>query len=392
MQQDEKKASKTRSPRGRSPSGRMFRWPCKDHLKGTCTNSFCEKWHPPECLFYKTKSGCRFGEKCPYAHRQVDAQPGKRSKKNGDRSAVAMLKKHELHDRTVRPVVCRDTRHAQGHGPVVCRSSNTRQLGCLFQDMEPPRLSSILRKSSYMFTKTIARHTKIRDQNSSLRLICPGEPHQRSPNAPKFEDRSQEETEWQEQGAREAAWKLAKSVLKLKEKNKATFFSPLENRCLPASILKPEEREFVVDSGASMHMISKKDLKDAEMETVTVKVLEDTPAVLSLGKLCDENGYPHEWINGQKPHLIKNGTRIQCNTENFVPIVVRGLSKSSSSSSHPSTSMTPSRQERHCSTSSSSSSSSPTTATSSDNETREREDQSENVPSSVPVSSFNVEL
>ena len=46
-----------------SPSGRMFRCPCKDYLKGTCTNSFCEKWHPPECLFYKTKSGCRFGEK-----------------------------------------------------------------------------------------------------------------------------------------------------------------------------------------------------------------------------------------------------------------------------------------------------------------------------------------
>ena len=57
MQQDEKKASKTRSP-----SGRMFRWPCKDYLKGICTNSFCEKWHPPECLFYKTKSGCRFGK------------------------------------------------------------------------------------------------------------------------------------------------------------------------------------------------------------------------------------------------------------------------------------------------------------------------------------------
>ena len=47
----------------------------------------------PECLFYKTKSGCEFGEKCSYAHRQVDEQPGKRSKKNGDESAVAMLKK-----------------------------------------------------------------------------------------------------------------------------------------------------------------------------------------------------------------------------------------------------------------------------------------------------------
>ena len=35
------------------------------------------------------------------------------------------------------------------------------------------------------------------------------------------------------------------------------FFSPSENRCLRASSLKPEEREFVVESGASMHMISK---------------------------------------------------------------------------------------------------------------------------------------
>ena len=33
MQQDEKKASKTRSPRGRSPSGRMSLWPCKEYLK-----------------------------------------------------------------------------------------------------------------------------------------------------------------------------------------------------------------------------------------------------------------------------------------------------------------------------------------------------------------------
>ena len=84
-------------------------------------------------------------------------------------------------------------------------------------------------------------------------------------------------------------------------------------------------------------MISKKDLSDAEMDTLTIscspamvvtangevqtheeatvyvreldtfltlKVLENTPAVLSLGKLCDENGYSYEWINGQKPHLI----------------------------------------------------------------------------------------
>ena len=89
-----------------------------------------------------------------------------------------------------------------------------------------------------------------------------------------------------------------------------------------------------------MHMISKKDLNSAQLETVTtsrspmtvttangevptneeatvyvkelgifltMKVLENTPAVLSLGKLCDEHGYSYEWINGQKPHLITNG-------------------------------------------------------------------------------------
>ena len=88
-----------------------------------------------------------------------------------------------------------------------------------------------------------------------------------------------------------------------------------------------------------MHMNSK-DLNDAEMDTLTkscsptivitairevqtheeaivyvkeldifltMKVLEDTPAVLSLGKLCDEHGYSEEWINGQKPHLMKTG-------------------------------------------------------------------------------------
>ena len=91
---------------------------------------------------------------------------------------------------------------------------------------------------------------------------------------------------------------------------------------------------------------------------LTMKVLENTPAVLSLGKLCDENGYSYEWINGQKPHFIKNGIRIICNTENFVLIVVPGLSSSSSASS--SASRTPMKQESHSSSSSSSSSSSPT--------------------------------
>ena len=44
------------------------------------------------------------GKKCSYAHRQVDEQPTKRSKKNGDKSAVAMLKKGDWHE-SVRELV-----------------------------------------------------------------------------------------------------------------------------------------------------------------------------------------------------------------------------------------------------------------------------------------------
>ena len=58
-------------------------------------------------------------------------------------------------------------------------------------------------------------------------------------------------------------------ISKKKEKDKTAFFSPSENRCLLAPNLKLEERELVVDSGASMHMISKKDLNSAELDTLT---------------------------------------------------------------------------------------------------------------------------
>ena len=86
-----------------------------------------------------------------------------------------------------------------------------------------------------------------------------------------------------------------------------------------------------------MHMLSRKDLNSAELETfrvsrnpatgipatgevqtqeeatvyvhdlerfVTIQILEDTPAFLS-GKLCEEHGYSYEWVSGQKAHLTE---------------------------------------------------------------------------------------
>ena len=179
----------------------------------------------------RPRVGADFGKKYSYTYRQADETPSKRSKKNDDKSAVVMLKKiwqpvvirDKSHERSERSDINRDTCHELKQGPVGRRSSNARQLDSVFQDMKSSK--SVLRKSLDMqkpiqrvkFTKAIARHTKIWDQNPSLGYICPGDHHQRTPNAPKFEDRPQEETEWHEQGVREAAWKLAESVLKLKE-------------------------------------------------------------------------------------------------------------------------------------------------------------------------------
>ena len=91
-----------------------------------------------------------------------------------------------------------------------------------------------------------------------------------------------------------------------------------------------------------MHMVNKRDLNSAEVETVrtwssptmltangevqtreeatvyvkeldlfvTVVLLEEPPAVLSIGKLCEDPGYTYHWTSGQKPHLTKNGQRI----------------------------------------------------------------------------------
>ena len=115
-----------------------------------------------------------------------------------------------------------------------------------------------------------------------------------------------------------------------------------------------------------MHMVSKKDLNSAELETMrtsrspttvmttngevqtreeatenvkeldlfeTVMLLEETPAVLSLGKLCEDHAFSYHWTSGQKPRLTQNGKRIDCNISNDVPFVVPGLSTNSSTSS-----------------------------------------------------------
>ena len=96
-------------------------------------------------------------------------------------------------------------------------------------------------------------------------------PHERSPGAPKFEERSHEETFCTQEGcARRAAWDSAKTIYKLKNSDKATFESPFESDGNAGTHFekKIREREFVVDSRASMHMMSNKELCSDELDTL----------------------------------------------------------------------------------------------------------------------------
>ena len=240
------------------------------------------------------------------------------------------------------------------------------QLGCVSQDSDAlvfqrgkqfrgnPLQKVLGTIREVRFTQSTPRQASIREKKGpSLGKIQVKDPHQRSPYAMKFEDPSYEETERQQRCAQSKAWNLAKNIHKLKEKDQAAFYSPTEELVLPAASTKePDEREFVVDSG-----VSKRDLNmmtsrspttvmtaNGEVQTreeatvyvkeldlfVTVVLLEDTPAVLSLGKLCEDHGDTYHWTSGQKPHLTKNGKRIDCKQSNYVPFVVPGLSTSSS--------------------------------------------------------------
>ena len=66
---------------------------------------------------------------------------------------------------------------------------------------------------------------------------------------------------------------------------------------------------------------------------VTVQLLEDTLAVLSLGKLCNEHGYTYDWPIGREPRLTQNEIQTLCNSGNFVPLVGSGHSSSSTTAS-----------------------------------------------------------
>ena len=123
----------------------------------------------------------------------------------------------------------------------------TIQLGCVSKDY--PGRKSVLREVSNLgsnhtvkFSKSTWHHIKIRERTGPSRgVIQHCEPHERSPCATRFEERSQEETLHQKRFDRRVAWELAKNIYKLENADKATFYTSVESRAVPAPTSKSAE-------------------------------------------------------------------------------------------------------------------------------------------------------
>ena len=342
--------SRKRNCRGGNQSEKFNQLPCEYFLKCWCTKSPCVYWHLLECQFYRSKSGCKFGAECSFSHWKVEEQPIKKAEEG--KSAVAVV-------------------------------ISVRQLIWVSQDTGPPDSFTTYRKGKRVLEpiRRVTNHkgwlhcvkqTSEKEKVPSLGQIQVTFPHERSPFALKIDDRSLGGTARQERCARGDAWELAKKFLKLKKRHSYILFTfwGVDFACRIHN--KPRGKR-VCGRFWSKHAHGQQDLNKAEFETmrisknpimvetanvevqteeeatvyvreldlfVKVMLLENTPAVLSLRKLCEEFGYSDHWTSGQKLHLINNGKKFHCDTSNHVPFVVPGLSTSSSTSSTSPTSTT----------------------------------------------------
>ena len=88
-----------KKPRCRNPFRKLPRKPCRDDPQGKCT---------PECHIDKKHRGQDSVKNVFLEHHQVEGQPDKQPRKNGDNTTVALL-------------------------------MNSNQLGCVLPDIESPR-------------------------------------------------------------------------------------------------------------------------------------------------------------------------------------------------------------------------------------------------------------
>ena len=137
---------------------------------------------------------------------------------------------------------------------------------------------------------------------------------------------------------------FGENIFKFKNADKPAYYSSIEARRMPALTSKsPEEQEFVVDSGASMHMLSKKVLSSDELDTLGRS--RDSTVVVTANGEVQTNEEAQEKVHDLDlfvtvqlheetpavPSLPKKGRQLYAKRTISVTLVVPGLSTNSES-------------------------------------------------------------
>ena len=183
----------------------------------------------PSANSVKNETGCKAGDKCLFPHYKVEEQPNKKPKKgyyshkrreSDDKNAVALVK-------------------------------IVSHLGCVSQDSDA-LVSQGGKSRRNPMQKVLEPIQRVRFTKSSPRRASIRELQQRC--------------------ARSKAWNLAKKHLQAQRKRQGCILLSRAGMGTPGCVNKSAGGKrvcsCVVASGASMHMVSEKDLNSAELETM----------------------------------------------------------------------------------------------------------------------------
>ena len=242
-----KSVSKGRSLRGVSPSGKRPRRPCKKYLSGNCTNPSCDSWNPPVSQNYKSKSGCKFGDNCVFLHRVADGQPSKRPKKGCGKGLCCPIDECKAVGFRNSGYRAAEIQHDFTEGPTILETQTPRAVHNVC--VEP-------RKNS-------EKKGSIAGCNSA---------HSSSLYAPKFEERSQEETFKTRAMRPERCMGIGQDYFQAQGKaqnNILVAFGCLWCLLAPSSVKTRGKRVCRRLRGFNAHA-ERKDLNSAELKTVRV--------------------------------------------------------------------------------------------------------------------------
>ena len=136
---------------------------------------------------------------------------------------------------------------------------------------------------------------------------------------------------WKKKQGQQLCFFLHKNVYKVPgsySENRHRFFkpSPATNVSSPSTTTS-QEREFIMDSGASLHMMRKVIwLRKSKQRMTFLSKFNDWknhPQYFRCLICAKRNGFQHEWHPGRPSYLIQNGKKIECNTDKHIPLIVQ---------------------------------------------------------------------